>query len=283
MTTKTATTVTNASKPAAAADWNARVPKPRKNRYRWLIILALVAVYGWAFAGVPFTGLKETAGQITKSILAGVFAPDWDYVYLPDGEDLLRGLLDTLAISIGGTFLSTLICIPFAFWSATNMSSSRAVSSLGKIALSFIRTFPEIVMAILFIKAVGPGSFAGMLALGLHSVGMLGKLFADEIENIDRGPLEALTASGANRLQLLWYAVIPQVLPGFLSYTLYRFEINVRSAAILGVIGAGGIGTPLIFALSTRNWDRVGIILLGIVVMITAIDAISGFFRKRLI
>ncbi len=100
---------------------------------------------------------------------------------------------------------------------------------------------------------------------------------------MDKGPVEALVATGANGLQILWHAVVPQVLPGFLSYTLYRFEINMRSAAILGVIGAGGIGTPLIFALSTRNWDRVGIILLGIVTLITIIDLISGTIRKRLV
>lgn len=192
-------------------------------------------------------------------------------------------MLETLAISILGTFISTFLCIPFAFWAAVNMSKGKVISGSGKLMLSFIRTFPEIIMALLFIKAVGPGSFAGVLALGLHSVGMLGKLFADEIENIDNGPLEALISSGASRMQVLWFAVLPQVLPGFLSYTLYRFEINVRSATILGVIGAGGIGTPLIFALSSRNWDRVGIILLGIIAMITIIDLISGKIRKKLV
>lgn len=263
--------------------WNHIVQKPKKNRYRWFIYLALAAVYIWAFAGVPFTGFKETAGQITKAIVTGIFTPDWDFVYLPEGEDLLRGLLETLAISILGTFISTLLCIPFAFWAAVNMSRSKAVSGSGKMVLSFIRAIPEIILALMFIKAVGPGSFAGVLALGLHSVGMLGKLFADEVENMDNGPVEALVSAGANRLQILWFAVIPQVLPGFLSYTLYRFEINMRSAAILGVIGAGGIGTPLIFALSTRNWDRVGIILLGIVILITVVDMISGAIRKRLV
>lgn len=263
--------------------WNEIAPKPKKKASRWLIYAVLAVIYIWAFAGIPFNGIKETAGQVTKAILSGLFSPDWDYVYLPDGEDLLRGLLDTLAISILGTFISTLLCIPFAFWAAGNMSKFRAVSGSGKILLSLIRTFPEIVMALLFIKAVGPGSFAGVLALGLHSVGMLGKLFADEVEQIDPGPSEALIAAGATRLQILRFAVLPQVLPGFLSYTLYRFEINLRSATILGVIGAGGIGTPLIFALSSRNWDRVGIILLGIIVMITVIDLISGAIRKRLV
>lgn len=263
--------------------WKSTIVKPKSKKSRWFLIVALLLLYVWAFAGIPYAGFKETALQVTKSIAQGIFSPDWDYVYLPDGEDLLRGLLITLEISILGTVISTIISVPLAFLASVNMSTKKAISGSGKMLLSFIRTFPEIVMAILFIKAVGPGSFAGVLALGLHSVGMLGKLFSDEVEQIDKGPIEALTAAGANRLQILMYAVLPQVLPGFLSYTLYRFEINVRSATILGVIGAGGIGTPLIFALSTRDWDRVGIILLGIIVMITIIDILSGAIRKKLI
>lgn len=263
---------------------SAKVNKPKKKYFFKTVFFVLLALlYIWAFAGMPVNDIKETAGQISKAIFSGIFHPDWDYVYLPDGEDLLRGLLDTLAIAILGTFISGILCVPFAFWAANNMSKGKAVTSSGKFVLSFVRTFPEIVMAILFIKAVGPGSFAGVLALGLHSIGMLGKLFSEEIESLDMGPTEALTATGANRLQVLWFAVLPQVLPGFLSYTLYRFEINIRAAAILGVIGAGGIGTPLIFALNSRDWDRVGIILLGIIVMVTIIDAISGYLRKKII
>lgn len=263
--------------------WNDIVPQPKKSRLHWLIYVMLAVVYVWAFSGIPYSGIKETAGQVTKAIFSGLLSPDWDFVYLPGGEDLLRGLLDTLAISILGTIISAVICIPFAFWAAANMTGSIFASGSGKVLLSLIRVFPEIVMALLFIKAVGPGSFAGVLALGLHSVGMLGKLFSEEVEQIDMGTTEALIAAGATRLQIIRFAVVPQVLPGFLSYILYRFEINLRSATILGVIGAGGIGTPLIFALSSRNWDRVGIILLGIIVMITLIDLISGAIRKKLV
>ncbi|KEK23156.1 phosphonate ABC transporter, permease protein PhnE [Bacillus gaemokensis] len=260
------------------------IPKQKKpSLYRWGILIALAALYVWAFSGIPMDGIKETAGQITKAIMTGMFNPDWAYVSLPGGEDLLHGLIDTLAIAVLGTFISAFLCVPFAFWAATNMSTGRMTSGIGKFVLSFIRTFPELVMALLFIKAVGPGSFAGVLALGLHSIGMLGKLYSEGIENIDKGPTEALIATGANRFQVLWYAVLPQVLPDFLSYTLYRFEINIRSAAILGVIGAGGIGTPLIFALSSRNWSRVGIILLGIIIMVIIIDFISSSIRKRIV
>lgn len=263
---------------------NPSVKTPVRNRIRfWLVALILLVVYIWSFTGIEFTGIKETAGQISKSILNGLLHPDWSYVYIPEGEDLLRGLLDTLAISVLGTFISAILCVPFAFWAANNMSKYRAVTASGKFMLSLIRTFPEIVMAILFIKAVGPGPYAGVLALGLHSIGMLGKLFSEAVENMDLGPTEALTACGANRWQVLWFAVIPQVLPEFLSFSMYRFEINVRSAAILGMIGAGGIGTPLVFALEARAWSRVGIILLGIIIMVTIIDIISTSIRKRLV
>lgn len=258
--------------------------KPMGQRLRfWTITLLVAFIYIWAFAGFEFTGFKESARQVSSSILSGLFHPDWGYVYLPEGEDLLRGLIDTLAIAVLGTFVSAFLCIPFAFWAANNMNVTKWVPSSGKFVLSSIRTISELVMAILFIKAVGPGPFAGVLALGVHSIGMLGKLFSEAIENMDVGPTEALTACGANRLQTLWFAVIPQVLPEFASFSLYRFEINVRSATILGMIGAGGIGTPLIFALQTRSWPRVGIILLGIIVTVTLIDWISGYIRKKLV
>ncbi|MBU7318666.1 phosphonate ABC transporter, permease protein PhnE [Paenibacillus oleatilyticus] len=256
--------------------------KPFRIRF-WLVAIIILAIYLWSFLGIKFEGLTENAGRDFAAILRGLFHPDWGFVYMPEGEDLIRGLLDTLAISIIGTFISAFLCVPFAFWAANNMSRFRWVSGSGKFMLSFIRTFPEIIMAIIFIKAVGPGAYAGVLALGLHSIGMLGKLYSEAIENLDLGPTEALTACGANRLQVLWFAVIPQVLPHFFSFALYRFEINIRSASILGLIGAGGIGAPLILALEARAWNRVGVILLGIIVMVTIIDIISSAIRKRLV
>ena len=211
-----------------------------RTRYAWVIVLLLILVYVWALAGVPFTGFKETAAQIMKAIVAGIFSPDWNFVYLPEGEDLLRGLLDTLAISVLDIRASLEPCSVSHLHSrsARNMSGHRSISGAGKMVLSFIRTFPEIIMALLFIKAVGPGSFAGVLTPGLHSIGMFGELYADEVENIDYGP-SGSSSCRTNRMQQLWFAILPQVMPGFLNYTLYRFEINVRSATILGVIGRG--------------------------------------------
>lgn len=240
----------------------------RKLIKRWLIAIVVLAIIIWAFAGVPSLELKSKSLEILKSIFSGLFHPDISYIYIPDGEDLLRGLLETFAIAVVGTFIAAIICIPLAFLGANNMVKLRPVSGVSKFILSVIRVFPEIVMALIFIKAVGPGSFSGVLALGIHSVGMLGKLLAEDIEGLDFSAVESLKASGANKIKTLVFAVIPQIMPAFLSLILYRFELNLRSASILGLIGAGGIGTPLIFAIQTRSWDRVGIILIGLVLMV---------------
>lgn len=259
-------------------------PKPYYLRWKmWLTLVAVILLYYWSFSGIPFTGIKKTAGQITEAILSGLFHPDWDYVYLAEGEDLLRGLGETLAIALLGTFISVILTIPFALWAARNLVRARWLSGASTFTLSLIRTFPDIIMAIIFIKAVGPGAFAGVLTIGINSIGMLGKLNAEAIEDLDMGPSEALKACGANKLQTIWYAIVPQALPVYLSFALFRLEINVRSSAILGAVGAGGIGLPLIFALEGRVWDRVGIILLGIIALVTLIDWISGMLRRKLI
>lgn len=249
----------------------------------WIIAIVVLAIIAWGFVGMPALELKSKSIEILKSIFNGLFHPDWGYVYIPAGEDLLRGLLETFAIAVIGTFIAAIICIPFAFLGARNLIKVRPVTGITKFILSVIRVFPEIVMALIFIKAVGPGSFSGVLALGIHSVGMLGKLFIEDIERLDFTSVEALKASGANKTKTLIFAVIPQILPSFLSLVLYRFELNLRSASILGLIGAGGIGTPLIFALQTRSWDRVGIILIGLVIMVAIVDLISGAIRKRIV
>lgn len=262
-------------------------PYEKKNVIRkvkiWSAVLIVLAIYIWAFAGAPLMEIKETAVAAIKGMFNGLIHPDWGYVYDPKGEDLLRSLLETLAIAILGTFISAILCIPFALLAARNVSKIRLLSSFFKIVLSAIRVFPELVLALLFIAAVGLGPVAGIMALGLHSIGMLGKLISEAIEDLDLSATESIVASGGNKIQVLWFAVLPVVLPAFLSYTLYRFEISVRAAAILGIVGAGGIGAPLIFALNGHSWDRVGIILIGIVVMVTIIDVISASIRRRIV
>lgn len=261
------------------------LPKPpRKNRIKSiLILLTLAVIFIWAFAGIPFQGIKETALHMVGSIFKGFLHPDWDYVYRGDGEDLVSLLLETLAIAILGTFISCVLSIPFGFWSAKMKGGSKFIPASGKFVSSAIRTFPDLILALIFIKMVGPGSFAGILALGIGAIGMLSKFYSESIEAMDFGPVESVASAGGNKINVLFFATLPQLVPEFLSFTLYRFEIAVRYATILGLVGAGGIGTPLIFALNARAWDRVGIILLGIIVMVTLIDIISGKLRQKLV
>ncbi|HAY53331.1 phosphonate ABC transporter, permease protein PhnE [Schleiferilactobacillus perolens] len=259
-------------------------PRERKNEWpkylAWAFVAALII---WAFVGMPAFAIKPNAGQIGGSIMSGIFHPDWAYVYRGDGEDLVSTLLQTIAIAFIGTFISAIVSLPFAFWAANTKHKFWLVTRSGKFLLTAIRTFPEIVLALMFIKAVGPSAFAGVLAVGFHSVGMLAKLFSEAIENLDNGAGESVTSAGGTRMDVTMLATIPQLLPELISNTLYRFELAIRSASILGIVGAGGIGTPLIFAISARAWSRVGIILLGIVIMVTLVDFISGSIRKKLI
>lgn len=247
-----------------------------------LIVAIVIAIYVWAFSGIPFSGINEHATELCSAIIKGIFNPDWSYVYIGDGEDLIGLMIQTLAMAFIGTFISSILSIPFAFLAARKKNKNKYISNFGKAILTIIRTFPEIVLAILFIKVVGAGPFAGVLAVGTHSVGMLAKLYSEGIENLDYGPSEAIISSGGSNMQVFLHATLPQLLPEFISYTLYRFEISVRSATVLGLVGAGGIGTPLIFAISGRSWDRVGIILLGIVITVTLVDFISGKLRAKL-
>src|SRR5690606_3926282 len=157
---------------------------------------------------------------------------------------------------------------------ARNQLGGTAKAAPGRALLVAICMFPEILLAIIFVAAAGPGPTAGIMAMGLHSIGFLGKIFSDVIEGIDQGPMEAIRAAGGNQLQVFIFAVVPQVLPEFASNLLYRFEINLRSASVLGLVGAGGIGGPLIQRLPFRRWDEISMLLLVIIAFVVVVDAV---------
>ncbi|AZI58716.1 phosphonate ABC transporter, permease protein PhnE [Nakamurella antarctica] len=257
--------------------------KPRLSLGRILTIIAVVSVVVWAFAGIGWVRIGSSWSLVLGAIVRGFLHPDWGYVEDGTSEDLLSLLLLTLAIAFCGTVIAVLGAAPLAFLAATRPGRRRApVPVATGIFFTIVRTFPEIVLAVIFVKMVGPGPFAGALAIGVHTIGMLGRLYAEEIEKLDVGPDQSMVAVGATRAQILIYSQLPRLIPQFLSLALNRFEIAVRSAAILGIVGAGGIGTPIIFAVASRSWDRVGIILIGVVIMVSLIDWISGMLRRRL-
>ncbi len=257
--------------------------KPKAHLWLRLISITLfLALVIWAFSGIQYQGVMSTAAGTIRGMIRGLTNPDIAYIKDMTVDGLPNALLETVAIAISGTFVSGILAIPFALLASGNIVGEKR-AKIGKFIITMIRTFPELILALIFISVVGPGAPAGILALGIHSIGMLAKLYSEAIESMDIGVKEALESCGGNRMEVLFRAVIPQVLPEFMSYTLFRFEINMRAASTLGLVGAGGIGAPLIFAIRTRSWERAFTIVIALIITVTIIDFISGRIRKKLV
>lgn len=195
----------------------------------------------------------------------------------------MRLLGDTLMIAYVGTVIGAIGGFLLCFLASANLVRSRAVVFVTRRTLEFCRTVPEIVFALVFVLAFGLGPLPGVLAIAIHSIGALGKLFAEVVENIEDKPIDGITASGGNWVQTVRFAVVPQVLSNFVSYTLLRLEYNVRGAAVMGFVGAGGIGQDLIEAVRKFYFADVSAILLLIVVTVMLIDFVTERVRHRLI
>jgi phosphonate transport system permease protein len=203
-----------------------------------------------------------------------------DWSYLGNAAD---AMLESIWIAWVGTVIGAALSLPIGFFGAKNVSSP-AVSNVVRQVLNAIRAFPEIVLVIVvFIPIAGLGAPAGALAIGLHSIGTLGKLTAEVVEGIDPGPVEAARAAGGRPLQVQRWGVLPQVMPEIVAFWLYRFEINVRAGVILGAVGAGGIGVVFQETLAYRRYDKAAVAILVVIVATILIDLVSGWVRRRII
>ena len=258
-------------------------PKPKHSLFKKIrpviILLLVIALYVWTFTSINIDWARaiERMTNNFHRVIPRLFSPDWSAT----GEVALT-MLETVFIAFAGSLMAAIIAVPLAFLAARNMMG-RYPSVIGKWILSAVRAFPDLILAILFVVAVGPNAFAGVLAIAIGSTGMLGKMFSEIIESIDMEIVEAMEANGANRIQILFYAVFPQIIPEFLSYAIYRFEVDIRASSILGIVGAGGIGTMVVFASSNRNWNEMGTILLSIIVVVTLIDFASARIRRKIV
>ena len=204
--------------------------------------------------------------------------PEWSYFGEAFGE-----MMESVQIAWLGTIIGAILSLPLAFFGAKNITSP-LVSNVIRQLLNAIRAIPEILVAVVvFIPMVGLGAYPGMLAIGVHSVGTLGKLSAEVIEGINPGPVEAARAAGGRPLQIQRWGVLPQVLPEIVAFWLYRFEINIRASAILGAVGAGGVGDALVQSLIYRRFDRAGMLVIVIIVVTILIDTASGWLRRRIL
>ena len=210
------------------------------------------------------------------AIMRESFPPDFS-----NAAGWWKPLIDTLAMSIAGTAVAVFLSFPLGFLAARNTSPHPIVFYCARTLLNGLRSVPELIMGITFVAAVGFGALPGVLALGLHSVGMVGKFFAEAIEHADDAPVEAARATGATSLQVLYHAVLPQVLPQFAAVAIYRWEYNFRASTVIGMVGAGGIGFELIGALRILQYNQVSAIMLVILVMVIVVDWFSGYLRRK--
>lgn len=200
---------------------------------------------------------------------------------------VLDKIVETIFLALMGTTFAVFLSIPLSFLAARNLMAhnliGNTVYALARTVLNLLRSIEVLIMAVIFAAAVGIGPFAGVLALALHSIASLGKLYSEAIESIDAGPIEAITATGANRLQVIMYAVVPQFIPQFISFTLYRWDINVRMSTIIGFVGGGGIGYILIQYINLLQWHQASTAILAIALVVIAIDWASARIRASVI
>ena len=202
--------------------------------------------------------------------------PEWSFA-----RALVHPLAQTINIATLGTVMAIVVSLPLAFCAALNTAPARAVYGLARLVIVVSRSVDTLIWALIFIIVVGPGSLAGVLAVAVRSIGFVSKLLAEGIEEIDHGQAEAVTATGATRLQTLLYAIVPQIKPVFAGICIYRWDINIRESTVLGLVGAGGIGFTLNEAILGLEWARVGLILVVVLGVVLVSEAVSAFARGR--
>ncbi len=261
-----------------AASRTNRPARPSRLR-RNVALVAVAVLIVWAlFSGdLPFSRLVALPSGLARVLGDMLFFPDWGYF-----PTAWEGMMQSIQMAWIGTIIGAVLSLPLGFLGAKNVSGG-PLSIVIRQMLNAIRAFPEIILAVLLIPPLGLGAVTGAVALGLHSMGTLGKLTAEVIEGIDPGPVEAARSSGAGQVQTLRWGVLPQVLPEIVAFWIYRFEINVRASAVLGVVGAGGVGQSLVNTVNFRHWDKAGMLLVVIIGTVILIDLASGRVRRRII
>ncbi|WP_068493640.1 phosphonate ABC transporter, permease protein PhnE [Pseudoclavibacter helvolus] len=247
-------------------------------RVRFLLGIPVAAiVLLWSFAGAEFNFSKLGDGAINMGeFLSRLFPPDFSKF-----GTIFSLLIETLQMAIVGTVLGAVLSLFMAFAASSNIAP-KWMYYPARWVMNIIRSVPDLVFALMFVSAVGLGPFAGILAMTLGSIGSIGKVYAEAMESVDRGPMSAMQAVGASRRQLIQYGVLPQATPLLVSYTLLLFEGNVRGATILGLVGAGGIGLELTTAMKMYDYGHLSAIIICIIVLVTLIDQGSALIRKRL-
>ncbi|MFZ6654421.1 phosphonate ABC transporter, permease protein PhnE [Undibacterium sp. TJN19] len=267
------------SSPSVHTNKTVSLPPPPKQDFGkllvWGIVLAILAL-SWNGADMrPLELIRDSGNMLTYA--ASFFPPDFH-----EWRIYFQELLVTLQIAVWGTALAVICAVPLGLLSSSNIAPAWICQPVRRL-MDAARAINEMVFAMLFVVAVGLGPFAGVLALFVHTTGILSKLFSEAVEAIDPQPVEGIRATGAHALEEIVYGVLPQVMPLWVSFTLYRFESNVRSATVVGMVGAGGIGVILWEVIRAFQYAQTCTVLLMIVVTVSLIDVTSSRLRKLFI
>lgn len=247
-----------------------------------LVVTVLAILAGlWLTAPIVEVDFARLVGSVGKMFeFAGQMfvTPNWDYV-----PQLLAKMLETIEMTVLGTAIAVVISVPFGVLAASNATPHPVVYRITRDLLSLMRALPELVWALVFVSAVGLGPLPGVMALAFVTVGFMGKFFAESIEVVDQKAVEGVRAHGAGWLQVRLFAMLPQALPDFVGTVMYILDHNLRAAAILGLVGAGGIGYDLVMSMRLFQYDRLLLIALAIYAVVTVLDRLSDRLRGRII
>ena len=255
--------------------------RPKNWMYNLATAVVFIGLMLWSASAVETAGTTMDGGMIALNILKGIFQPDLSFLFDFTTQGVPYLMLETICIAFLGTIVGAILSVPLAFISASNLTP-KPIAFAGRIIIMAVRTIPAFVYGLMFIRVTGPGAFAGLLTMGVCSVGMISKMYIEAIEDLDVHVVESLDAAGCNTWQKIRYGILPQLLPNFASTAIYRFDINMRDATILGMVGAGGFGAPLIFAMNAYKWNEAGAILAGLIILILIIEYISTRIRVKL-
>lgn len=261
---------------ASVSRWRSRSRRLRYGVYGLFVLVVLwslqtIVINDTDWERINLGGIARAAGRFLRV----------DFAILPE---LLAPALETLLMATLATLLGLLVAVPVTWLGAANISPlGRATYGLGRLLMTLSRSVHEIVWALIFVAAVGLGSLAGILAMAVRSIGFISKTVAEAIEDVDQKPIEALRAVGANKFQILWFAILPQVIPVFLGNVIFEWDVNVRRSTIMGLVGAGGLGLALHRQMVSYNFGGVAAVLLVILTLIAAGEVASYFARKAVI
>ena len=240
-------------------------------------IFSFVLVFVVNDLEIDFIKLVTDSSKYFGDILSRMLPPDFSNL-----NELVYAMFETIEIAFLGTFIAIVLSIPLGLFSARNLAPNYFVYLVCKTIVIFFRAIPEFIIAMILVIAIGFGAMPGVLALGLHTMGFLAKFYAEDIEHINKGPIDALKSSGATKSQIISFGVIPQILPSFVANNLYILDRNVRMATMLGIVGAGGIGYELQSSFRMFEYERVSAIIILIFVTIFIIDHLSAFIRSKI-